>query len=62
MAREFFYAVCYTAEMNLHLRQISGSNSHHIIEAAFKAFARALDEAASIDSRIEGVISTKGVL
>ena len=62
MAREFFYAVSYAAEMNLHIRQISGSNSHHIIEAAFQAFARALDEAASIDPRIEGVISTKGVL
>ncbi len=62
MAREFFYAVSYAAEMNLHIRQISGSNSHHIIEAAFKAFARALDEATSIDPRIEGVISTKGVL
>ena len=62
MAREFFYAVSYAAEMNLHLRQISGSNSHHIIEAAFKAFARALDEATSFDPRIDGVISTKGVL
>ena len=62
MAREFFYAVSYAAEMNLHIRQISGSNLHHIIEAAFKAFARALDEATSYDPRIEGVISTKGVL
>lgn len=62
MVREFFYAVSYSAGMNLHLRQISGSNSHHIIEAAFKAFARALDEATSIDPRISGVISTKGVL
>lgn len=62
MVREFFYAVSYTAEMNLHIRQISGSNSHHIIEAAFKAFARALDEATTIDPRISGVISTKGVL
>lgn len=62
MVREFFYAVSYSAGINLHLRQISGSNSHHIIEAAFKAFARALDEATSIDPRISGVISTKGVL
>ena len=62
MAREFFYAVSYAGEMNLHIRQISGSNSHHIIEAAFKAFARALSEAVTVDSRIDGVISTKGVL
>ena len=62
MAREFFYAISYTGEMNLHIRQISGSNSHHIIEAAFKAFARALSEAVTVDSRIDGVISTKGVL
>ena len=43
MAKEFFYAVSYGAEMNLHLKQLSGSNNHHIIEAAFKAFANALD-------------------
>ena len=49
MIREFFYAVSYGGEMNLHLRQLSGSNNHHIIEAAFKAFARALDEATSYD-------------
>ncbi|MBR5337296.1 MAG: imidazoleglycerol-phosphate dehydratase HisB [Lachnospiraceae bacterium] len=62
MAREFFYAVAYSGEMNLHIRQMSGSNSHHIIEAAFKAFSIALDEATSTDPRINGVISTKGVL
>ncbi len=60
--REFFYAVSYSAEMNLHLRQISGCNSHHIIEAAFKSFARALDEATRTDGRINGVLSTKGSL
>ena len=43
MIREFFYAVSYGAEMNLHLKQLSGSNNHHIIEGAFKAFAKALD-------------------
>ena len=49
--------------MNLNLKQFSGSNDHHIIEAAFKAFAKALDEAASIDRRLNGrVLSTKGTL
>lgn len=63
MVKEFFYAVSYTAEMNLNLKQFSGSNDHHIIEAAFKAFAKALDEAASIDRRLNGrVLSTKGTL
>ena len=60
MIREFFYAVSYGGEMNLHLRQLSGSNNHHIIEAAFKAFARALDEATSYDPRLKDVLSTKG--
>ena len=60
--REFFYAVSYGGEMNLHLRQLSGSNNHHIIEAAFKAFARALDEATSYDPRLKDVLSTKGNL
>ncbi len=62
MVREFFYAVSYAAEMNLHLKQISGFNNHHIIEAAFKAFAKALDEATQTDPRISGVLSTKGTL
>lgn len=63
MVREFFYAVSYSAGMNLHLKQFSGSNNHHIIEAAFKAFAKALDEATQIDSRMkETVLSTKGTL
>ena len=48
--------------MNLPLRQLSGSNNHHIIEAAFKAFARALDEATSYDPRLKDVLSTKGNL
>lgn len=62
MVREFFYAVSYGAEMNLHLKQISGINNHHIIEGAFKAFAKALDEATQFDPRITDVLSTKGSL
>ena len=63
MTKEFFYAVSYAAEMNLHLRQLSGSNNHHIIEAAFKAFANALHLATRIDERLDGdVLSTKGSL
>lgn len=62
MIREFFYAVSYAGEMNLHLRQMAGVNNHHIIEGAFKAFAKALDEATRVDERITGVLSTKGTL
>ena len=62
MVREFFYAVSYGAAMNLHIRQMSGANNHHIIEAAFKAFARALDAACAMDPRGSGVLSTKGAL
>ena len=62
MVREFFYAVSYGGEMNLHLRQMSGSNNHHIIEGAFKAFAKALDEATGYDPRLTDVLSTKGSL
>ena len=60
LVKEFFYAISYSTGMNLHLRLLSGDNNHHIIEAAFKAFAKALDEAGSIDDRITGVLSTKG--
>lgn len=60
MVKEFFYAVTYSAGMNLHMKLISGNNNHHIVEAAFKAFSKALDEACSIDERIQGVLSTKG--
>ncbi len=63
MVKEFFYAVSYSAGMNLHLKQLDGSNNHHIIEAAFKAFAKALDEATMTESRLSGqVLSTKGTL
>ncbi len=62
MVQEFFYAVSYSAMMNLHLKELSGANDHHVMEAAFKAFAKALDEAVTVDPRISGVLSTKGVL
>ena len=60
--REFFYAVSYAGAMNLHIRQLSGTNNHHLMEAAFKAFAKALDEATGMDPRIADVLSTKGAL
>ncbi|MCD8217367.1 MAG: imidazoleglycerol-phosphate dehydratase HisB [Clostridiales bacterium] len=62
MVREFFYAVSYSAGMNLHLKVLSGGNAHHMIEALFKAFGKALDEAVSFDPRIADVLSTKGSL
>lgn len=62
LIQEFFYALSYSAGMNLHIKKIHGSNTHHIIEAAFKAFAKALDEASSFDSRIKDVLSTKGMI
>lgn len=62
LVREFFYAVSYSAGMNLHFKQLSGGNSHHVIEAAFKAFAKALDIATQYDERITDVLSTKGTL
>jgi imidazoleglycerol-phosphate dehydratase len=62
LVREFFYAVSYSAAMNLHLKVLSGLNDHHKIEAMFKAFAKALDEATAFDSRITDVLSTKGAL
>ncbi|MCI8549316.1 MAG: imidazoleglycerol-phosphate dehydratase HisB [Lachnospiraceae bacterium] len=62
MIREFFYAVSYSAAMNLHIKEIHGENTHHIIEAMFKAFGRALDMATMTDGRIDGILSTKGSL
>ena len=62
MVREFFYAVSYSAAMNLHLRIITGLNDHHKIEALFKSFSKSLDEATMIDPRITDVLSTKGAL
>lgn len=62
MIREFFYAVSYSAGMNLHIKVLSPGNNHHMAEAMFKAFARALDEAVSHDPRVKGILSTKGSL
>lgn len=62
LVKEFFYAISYTAGMNLHIKVLSGGNNHHMIEAMFKAFARALDEAVSFDPRIKDILSTKGSL
>lgn len=62
MVKEFFYAISYTAGMNLHIKVLSGGNNHHMIEAMFKAFAKALDEATMIDLRITDILSTKGTL
>ena len=62
MAKEFFYAVSYAAGMNLHLKVLYGENDHHIMEAMFKAFGKALDMAAGFDGRITDVLSTKGTL
>lgn len=62
LVREFFYAVSYSAGMNLHIKVLDGVNAHHIIEASFKAFAKALDMAVGYDSRVADVLSTKGSL
>lgn len=63
MVREFFYAVSYSAAMNIHLKQFDGVNNHHIAEATFKAFGKALDEATGYEERLNGKVwSTKGVL
>jgi len=59
---EFFQAVCVKAGMNLHIKLMAGGEVHHVFEAVFKAFAKALDQASSFDDRITGVLSTKGVL
>lgn len=62
LVKEFFYAISYSAGMNLHIRKISGVNNHHIMEATFKAFAKALDAACRVDERVQGVLSTKGTM
>lgn len=59
---EFFKALVNNAGINAHIRQLDGSNAHHIVEAAFKSFARALREAISFDERAKGIPSTKGIL
>lgn len=62
LVEEFFRAVAFNSGMTLHIRNLYGKNNHHIIESIFKAFAKALDKATCLDSRIEGVLSTKGKL
>ena len=62
LTEEFFRALANAAKLTLHLRVQAGTNAHHMIEAAFKAFARALREAVSIDPTEHGVPSTKGTL
>lgn len=62
MVKEFFYAISYSAGMNLHIKVLNSGNNHHMIEAMFKAFARALDEATTYDPRITDILSTKGSL
>jgi len=62
LAREFFQAFSNNCGLNLHINVMYGDNVHHIIEACFKAFARAMDTATQLDPRIAGVMSTKGVL
>ena len=62
LTEEFFRAVAVNAGLTLHLQVPYGANDHHKIEALFKAFGRALRDAATIDPRVKGVPSTKGVL
>lgn len=62
LIEEFFRAVSYNAQMNIHIKVLYGNNNHHMVEAVFKAFGRAIDEASRKDERIDGVMSTKGVL
>jgi imidazoleglycerol-phosphate dehydratase len=62
LAREFFQAFVNNCSLNLHINVMYGENVHHIIEGSFKAFARAMDAATQMDPRVEGVMSTKGIL
>ena len=62
MTEEFFRALAMQAGLTLHIRVFYGKNTHHIIEAIFKGFARALAEAVAFDSRVHGVMSSKGTL
>lgn len=62
VVREFFAGFSAGAGMNLHIRQLAGTNTHHIVEAMFKAVSKAMDMAVRRDARIDGVLSTKGVL
>lgn len=60
--REFFMGLAAGAQMNLHIRQMAGENTHHVVEAMFKSVAKSMDMASKCDGRIDGVLSTKGVL
>ena len=62
LIHEFFYAVSYSAAINLHIKVLNGGNGHHVAEAMFKAFGKALDMATGYDTRVDGVLSTKGAL
>lgn len=62
MVREFFYAISYSGAMNLHLKILDGGNNHHMVEALFKAFGKALDQATMYETRMKEVWSTKGSL
>ncbi len=62
LIREFYYALSYSAMMNIHVRKLAGENTHHLIEASFKAFARALRQGVDIDPKVTGVLSAKGVI
>ncbi|MEZ5185912.1 MAG: imidazoleglycerol-phosphate dehydratase HisB [Candidatus Nanopelagicales bacterium] len=62
LTRHIFESIVATANITLHMRVQSGRNAHHIVEAQFKAFARALREAVALDPRVTGVPSTKGTL
>mgnify|MGYP006272592527 CR=1 FL=1 len=62
LVEEFFRALAFNGAMNLHIKKLAGTNTHHIIEGIFKSFARALNKATTIDDNIEGVMSTKGKL
>lgn len=62
LAEEFFRAVAMAAGLTLHIKVLSGKNAHHILEALFKGFGRALAQAVAFDERVEGIPSTKGAL
>ena len=62
LAPEFFRALSVNAGWTVHLRQLAGNNTHHILESAFKAFGRAARKAVTLDPRVQGIPSTKGIL
>lgn len=62
VVKEFFMGLANGAQMNLHICQLAGENTHHVVEAMFKAVAKSMDMASQLDERIDGVLSTKGVL